>query len=332
VGVFEGVGFSIDRDGAVLVIDEVKEAAVVHLPFGVAGDDLAGELKLEDGDGLVHAGDEIFVGKVGFAFGGEAGGGVVGVDCFGELGEGGEEDAVAFLELPEAEVAEGDAEDAGDEDFGPEGGAHPGDVVVAPGEADFGLVFEVVDDAVAALAAIEEVSGDDDFGDDEVADEAGGFVEGGDVLVVVGEGLDHGVDVGGISVEGGFVEEGDVEGFEFLLHEAENFVFGDGAGEGADEAELLAEELLDESEALLAVLEFGLGAAEFFDGVVEEGEEGVFFVLGEFVAEDFVDEVAEATGGVVDDVAEFTVIAVDIADDVDAAGRESELGLEEGVL
>ncbi len=332
MGVFEGVGFSIDGDGAVLVIDEVEETAVFHVPLGVAGDDLAGELELEDGNGFVHFGDEVFIGKVSFAFGVEAGCGVVGVDGFGKLGEGGEEDAVAFLELPEAEVAEGNAKDGGDEDFGSEGRAHPGNVVVAPGKADLGLVFEVVDDAVSALAAIEKITGDDDFGNDEVTDETGGFVEGGDVLIVVGKGLDHGVDVGGIAVEGGFVEEGDVECFEFLFHEAEDLVLGDGAGESSDEAELLPEEFFDKGEALLAVLEFVLVAAEFLDGIVEEGEEGVFFRKGEFVAEDFVDEGTEAAGRVVDDVAELPVIAVDIADDVDAAGGKGELCLKEGDL
>jgi len=111
----------------------------------------------------VHLCDEVFICEVGFTLWVEAAGGVIGVDGGGEFGEGREEDAVSFFELPKAEVAEGDAEDGGDEDVRAEGGAHPDDVVVSPSEADFGLVFEVVDDAVAALSSVEEVTGDDDF-------------------------------------------------------------------------------------------------------------------------------------------------------------------------
>jgi hypothetical protein len=149
-------------------------------------------------------------------------------------------------------------------------------------------------------------------------------------LIVVGEGFDHGVDVAGITLEGDFVEEGDVEDFELFFDEFEDRVFGDGFGEGADELELEAEEFFDFAESPVAVLEVLLIPSHFFDGVVEEGKEGVFFFFGEVVAEDFVDEVAEAAGGVVDDVAEFAVVAVDVADDVDAVFWESELGLEEG--
>jgi hypothetical protein len=80
------------------------------------------------------------------------------------------------------------------------------------------------------------------------------------------------------------------------------------------------------------VAEFFAMTAELFDRVVEEGEEGVFFILGEFVGEDLVDEIAESAGSIVDDVAEFAVIAVNIADDMDTPLGKGELGLQEGDL
>jgi len=144
-------------------------------------------------------------------------------------------------------------------------------------------------------------------------------VNGGDVLVVVSEGLDHGIDISVIAGEGDLIEKSDVEGFKFLLHEAEDIIFGDRGGDGADEAELKAEQLLGFAESPFGVLELVAVAAEFFDGVVKEGEEGLLFLRGEFVAHDFIDKVTESARGVVNDVAELAVIAMDITDDVDAA-------------
>ena len=330
VGVGEGVGGAVDLDGSVFVVDAMEHAAVVHLPLGVTFDDGAHELELKDGDGLVHAGDKMVIGESGNALGIEVGGGVVGVDGVGQHREGRKKDAVAFLELPEAEVAQGDAQDGGDEEIGAEGGAHPDDVVVTPGEADLGLVAEVVNDAVATFSAVEEIAGDDDFGDDDIANEAGGFVKGDDVLIVVGEGLDHGIDIARVAFEGDFIEEGDVEDLEFVFNELEEVVFGNGFGERADEAELQSHELLHLAEPPFAILEARLIAAHFFDRVVEEGEEGSLFFFAQFVAEDFVDEIAEAARGIVDDVAELAIVAVDVADDVDASFWQGEFGLKEG--
>ena len=106
VGIVEGVDLPLQGDGAVGMVDEVKEASIFHLPFRVAGDDRARELEFENSGGLVHACEEVFVEEVGFTFGVEAGCGVVAVNGVGELGERGQKDAVAFFELPEAEVAE----------------------------------------------------------------------------------------------------------------------------------------------------------------------------------------------------------------------------------
>ena len=56
-------------------------------------------------------------------------------------------------------------------------GAEPGDVVIAPDEGDVRLLLQVVDDAVAARTAVPAVTGDDEFVDREIADEADGDVD-----------------------------------------------------------------------------------------------------------------------------------------------------------
>ena len=91
-------------------------------------------------------------------------------------------------------------------------------------------------------------------------------------------------------------------------------------------------ELLDLRESPIAIAKAGLEPAHLLDRIIEEGEEGPLFFFAKLVAQNFVDEHAKTTGGVVDDMAELAVVAVNITDDVDAAFGESELGLKEGDL
>ena len=49
------------------------------------------------------------------------------------------------------------------------------------------------------------------------------------------------------------------------------------------------------SKSPLGVLELLVVSADFFDGIVEEGEEGLLVLSAEFVSEDVIDQGAEAS-------------------------------------
>ena len=104
-------------------------------------------------------------------------GGVVGVDRAGQVLQRRERDAVPFVELAEPAVPQRDAQDVADQRLVAEAGPEPGGVVVAPDERDVRLLAEVVDDAVAARAAVPAVAADDQLVDRQVADEPAGEVD-----------------------------------------------------------------------------------------------------------------------------------------------------------
>lgn len=325
----EGVGVVGDGDGGCGGVDAGEEVARGEVPVGVAGDELALEFELDDGDGFLHAGEEELVALAG-EFDLEAGGGVGGVDGLSEIFEGGEEDAVAFFELFGAAVAEGEADDRGDAGFVAEAGAEPVCVVVAPEDVDVGLAHEEVDDFVDAGSAVAEVAGDEDFGGREVADESGRRADRAPVAVLEFVSTEHEFEEGGGPHAQRFPEKLLEEFAVFDGEEGVELFAAPGAGEEADEFELAAEGAGDPLAAGAVVEEFGAEGGHEFGGVVDDGEEFALLGFGEGGVEEGGDGGAEGSGGVVDDVAEFGVFAVDVGDDVDGVAGEGEAGAEGG--
>ncbi len=90
---------------------------------------------------------------------------IVAIHVTGELFERLQGNAETLLELREALVAQRDAQHRGDERFLTQAGAHPGDVVIAPGNGQPWLVHEQLDHLVQTRSAIPQVAADNHFYD-----------------------------------------------------------------------------------------------------------------------------------------------------------------------
>ena len=148
---------------------------MIQLPLGMPREHLAFQFELHDGGRLLHPGhDQILTHPAGLGL--EMSGRIVGVDGPDQMLQRRERDAVAFVELTEAPVTERDSQDVADQGLMPQSGAEPGHIVVAPDERDVRLVSQIIDDAIAARAAIPAVAADDQLVDRQVADQATGDV------------------------------------------------------------------------------------------------------------------------------------------------------------
>src|SRR5687768_9377101 len=109
----------------------MEEVTVGEVELRIALNELAFELELNDGDGLLHARHLLGVTEA-VAFAHETRGGVAAIDGAGEALERRERNAVAFFELREAPVAEGNSDDRCDAGVAAEAGAKPRSIVISP--------------------------------------------------------------------------------------------------------------------------------------------------------------------------------------------------------
>ncbi len=319
------VRLSVDGDGPGRGVDAVQELPVPEAVLGVAAARLPFELPLDDGHRFLHARHRERVAKP-LAFHLEPRRRVVAVDGPGELLDRSHRDAEALLELPEAPVAERDAEHRGDERLLTKAGAHPARVMVPPGDAHPRLPHQELDDAVEARPAITEVAGDHDLRDREVANDVRGGAE--EVSLAAGsyEGVDERLHEHTplLNPAGGdeLAEEAGKPGREQPLRVTERVA----AGELAQDLHLAREAREQERppvEARLPALP-GVRLAR----VVDDGEQAPDLVRRGAPLEEPLDERAQAAGGVVDDVLELLVLAVHVADDVNGPLGERLDGLE----
>ena len=57
-GIQEWIGFAVDGDGSIIIIDLIQKISLLHLELRMFFDDLSFQLKLKDCDGFVHLGIE----------------------------------------------------------------------------------------------------------------------------------------------------------------------------------------------------------------------------------------------------------------------------------
>ena len=108
----------------------------------MAGNRLSLELEENHGDGLVER-SRVVVGRIG---------------RFGETLELAQADTVGTLEHVERAVVDAGAHDAGLAEGRPGGGAHPGDVVVAPFDVEGVILHQAVQNAVGMGPAVEDIA------------------------------------------------------------------------------------------------------------------------------------------------------------------------------
>ena len=159
------VSLVIQVNGAPLVVYALEEAAVGHLPTGMALHDLPLYLELYHGDGLMHlrcqpGGFLVYVGGSTARGGLELLAGVIGISLHGEGGQWHEVDAIAVLQGGEVGVAQTHPDYVADACVVACGRAHPQDVVVAPLDVPTVVVTQRVHDDVRTGASVVDVAQD----------------------------------------------------------------------------------------------------------------------------------------------------------------------------
>ncbi len=319
----------LDRSGG--VVDAVEQAAVFHVPLGVARDHLPFELELHDRRRLLHPGDRALFPHAG-ALALKAGRRVVGVHLARQLLERLQRDAVAFFELGEPAVAQGNAQHVADQRVVPEAGAEPGDVVVAPDERHVRLLHEVVDDPVAARAAVPAVAGDDQLVDGEVADQPAGQVDEVQRAAAPDELVDDRLEVADFPLRRGRVEN---LGKQLAVLRGERrgrLLEALPRGQHAHDLEKIEQRAHRILLLRRGRREFALQRRDHFRRVEDERQKFLEPFGRQLVLEQLLDQRPQRAGGVVDDVAQLFVLAVDVADDVDRALGQGQLGGEPGDL
>ena len=326
------IHLSVEGDGACTRVDLVEHQAVVHLVFGMATDDLSFELELDDGDGLVHLGHELCgtleTRVVVEILGLPKSAGVVAIDFHGEVGEGEQVDAIAFLKGLDVGVAYRYAEHGGDECEVAGGCTHPFDVVVAPLQVEVVVTREGVHDLPGSRTTVEDIADDVELVDDETVDE----VADGDDERLASTDFDHGVDDGVVVVL--------PVGFALCLIEE----FGDDVGEfGFEEFLELRTRVFVVDEAChlddlvdghaIPVVEV-LGILLFLDEfelvlrVVDECAQLALVAVAHGQTKNVVHLAAYLSGGIAQDVVERFGLAMDVTEEVLGALREAHDGLQ----
>ena len=138
VGVLQGIRLSVDRDRPILEVDLVQQAALLHVVFGMARDELTFQLKEDDRDRLVDLAVHVrIVWLVALrAVDGKAVAGIARIGIERKLGKGQQVDAVPVLHRIEIAVLCRDAHDGRDAREAPARRTHPADIVIAPLEID----------------------------------------------------------------------------------------------------------------------------------------------------------------------------------------------------
>ena len=164
ITVQHGVDLAVYGDGLVLIVDLVQQQPVGHAELRAADHLLAFQLEKNDGDGLVHPGGEELV-LFGVLVGVGAGeldlelvGIAVLVDLVGEDGQGPQGDAIARLDDIQIVVADGVAQNRGDQSSGAGGRAHPQNIVIAPLDVYIIAGHEAVHYDVRPGAPVENVA------------------------------------------------------------------------------------------------------------------------------------------------------------------------------
>lgn len=178
------VGLSIYTAGAGLEVDRLQELAAAHLPQRVLINKGGFELKLDNTDGFVHAGNEeaalVVDGHILGDFGQELLTRIVAIDVHGKGGKVDEVDAVAVLQGQHVVVAQGDANDVAYTNIVACARAHPQHVVVAPGDVPVVVTGQDVEDGVGTGTSVINVTKDVELVDDEALDDV---ADGDDKLV-----------------------------------------------------------------------------------------------------------------------------------------------------
>ena len=177
-----------------VIVNGAEQGAVFHSPFRVAPVKLTFELELDDGDSLMHLGDETqgFVAQVlsFIRFGQERPAFVACIRLHGKGGEGHHVDAIALFERLRVGVTQRKAQQARHADWAARCRAHPEHVVVAPFDVQVMVVAERVHDEVGAGSPVVYVAEDVELVDGQALDQ----VAQGDDEVVRAAGRDDRVD------------------------------------------------------------------------------------------------------------------------------------------
>src|ERR1700737_2012919 len=171
VGVVERVSDAIDFDCFILAIDPMEQTAMFHMPFGMARNHLALELKLHPRCRFLHACHHHFLAHPG-AFYFEPGRGIDGITRSCQQVERLYRDPIPLFQLRNTTVSERYSQNVADQCFMTKAGAQPSHVVIAPDKRDVWLLHQVVNDPVSPLTAIPAVARYDQFIDCQVSDDA----------------------------------------------------------------------------------------------------------------------------------------------------------------
>ena len=156
------IRLALDVHRAGLEVDAVQQAPSLHVVLGMAREQLALELELQNRRRLVHARQLhlVLVHVLAVVLRAELGARIVGIAAHGQRSERAQRDAVANLERLQIAVLDGGHDHLRDAGLRERCRAHPGDVVVAPLHIDLMIGFQRVHDEVGARAAVEDIADD----------------------------------------------------------------------------------------------------------------------------------------------------------------------------
>ena len=293
----------------------------------IAGDELAFELELDDGDGLLHPRHLQRLAQP-HALAGKLCRRVVAIHIARQFLQRRERDAVAFLKLRETSVAQGKAQHRGDARIAPEARAEPRGIVVAPGDRHVRLVHDDVNDAVDARTAVAEIASDDELRDEQIANDARREPQEIQLPPVLQDRLQQRIEIRGAALEIHAVEQlaerRTKAGREDGLHRRHVVP----PREHAQDFKLQPAHPPHEDSPRRRIREALLH--ERLARVVDEVEQLQLLRIAQALAERLVHQRTKAARGVVDDVLELHVFAMHVADDMDGALWQSERGAQPG--
>ena len=316
VGVLQGIRLSVDRDRPILEVDLVQQAALLHVVFGMARDELTFQLKEDDRDRLVDLAVHVrIVWLVALrAVDGKAVAGIARIGIERKLGKGQQVDAVPVLHRIEIAVLCRDAHDGRDAREAPARRAHPADVVIAPLEIDVVEAQKGIENDMRARTAVKQIAQNVDAvdrkalnevaeGDDKVPRPLGGDDRRDDPVVVRLLVLDL------LFLAQKFLDDIGVVARK-LLPDARTGVLGGNAPVDAHKA--IDRRLVPVVQILLRRLDL----REFLLGIVDERRQGLLLLHGKRALELLLDLFADGPRAVLQDVQKRLVFPVDIRDEV----------------
>jgi hypothetical protein len=185
-------------------------------------------------------------------------------------------------------------------------------------------VAEVLDDAVAPRPAVHAVAGHDQLRHREVAHEADDQPDQVLVPARAHQRLDEGADV--LRPARGVVQQLTEEVGVFRGEQAAQMGHRIPGGEGAHDGEEVRQDAHGEGLPPGRIGQLRLQALQHLPGIEDEGEQVLQLGLRHPRAEEALHERPQRPGGVVDDVAQLHVLAVDVADHVHRPLGQRELG------